>query len=125
MADLQRPFKEEVRLFSVKYNMADAKLMLASLRKTLELSQAKMAARMGLSLRPYQELESGDRRVRSRHIRLAESVALDIAVEKQNIELAPDNVRKKVTLLALMLLQQNLEGRPLEIARNILGQDAK
>ena len=96
---------------------------LVGLRKALELSQAKMAERMGLSLRPYQQLESGDRRVRPRYIRLAESVALDIAIEKQNLELAPENVRKKVTLLALMLLQQNLKGRPLEIAKSILGQD--
>ena len=55
---------------------------LVGLRKALELSQAKMAGRMGLSLRPYQELEAGDRRVRARHIRLAESVALDIAIEQ-------------------------------------------
>lgn len=96
---------------------------LVGLRKALELSQAKMAGRMGLSLRPYQELEAGDRRVRARHIRLAESVALDIAIEQQNLELAPENVRKKVTLLALMLLQQNLKGRTLEIAKSILGHN--
>jgi transcriptional regulator with XRE-family HTH domain len=93
------------------------------LRKALGLGQAEMALRMGLSLRPYQELESADRRARPRHIRLAESVALDIAIEKQNFELAPDNVRKKVMKLALMIVRQNLTERPLGIARSILGQD--
>ena len=95
------------------------------LRKALGLNQTKMASRMGLSLRPYQELESGDRGVRARHVRLAESVALDIVIEKQNLQLAPENVRKKVTLLALMLLEQNLKERPLEIAKSILGQGDK
>jgi hypothetical protein len=54
--------------------------------------------------------------------RLAESVALDIAIEKQNLELAPANVRKKVVKLALMLVQQNLKERPLSIAESILGK---
>jgi transcriptional regulator with XRE-family HTH domain len=98
---------------------------LIKLRKALGLGQSQMAERMGLSLRPYQELESTARRVRSRHVRLAESVALDIAIEKQNLELAPANVRKKVFKLALMLLQQNLKERPLRIAESILGQVEK
>ena len=84
-----------------------------------------MAQRMGLSLRPYQELESEDRRVRPRHIRLAESVALDIAIERDDLRFAPDNVRKKAIRLALMLVRQNLKERPLEIAKNILGKDAE
>jgi transcriptional regulator with XRE-family HTH domain len=95
------------------------------LRKALGIGQSEMAERMGLSLRPYQELESKARRVRSRHVLLAESVALDIAIEKQNLELVPDNVRKKVVKLALMLVQQNLKERPLRIAESILGQVEK
>ena len=98
---------------------------LVELRKALGLGQSEMAERMGLSLRPYQELESMARRVRPRHVRLAESVALDIAIEKQNLELAPDNVRNKVVKLALMLIQQNLKKRPLVIANSILGKDEK
>jgi transcriptional regulator with XRE-family HTH domain len=98
---------------------------LVQLRRALGLGQSEMAGRMGLSLRPYQELESETRRIRSRHVRLAESVALDIAIEKENLELAPDNVRKKMIKLALMLVQQNLKERPLGIAKNILGQDEK
>ena len=98
---------------------------LIKLRKSLGLGQAEMARRMGLSLRPYQELESKARSVRPRHVRLAESVALDIAIEKKNLKLAPDRVRKKMIKLALMLLQQNLKKRPLGIAKSILGQGEK
>jgi transcriptional regulator with XRE-family HTH domain len=93
------------------------------LRKTLGLGQAEMAERMGLSLRPYQELEKETRPVRPRHIRLAESVALDVAIEKQNLSLAPDNVREKVLKLALMLVERNLNERPEEIAKCIVGFD--
>ena len=105
--------------------MTSRDFSLADLRRTLGLGQSEMARRMGLSLRPYQKLESEARRVRPRHIRLAESVALDIAIEKKSLDLAPDNVRKKVVKLALMLLQQNLKQRSLRIAKSILGQDGK
>ncbi len=56
---------------------------LLGLRKALGLAQSEMAQRMGLSLRPYQELESNIRKVHDRHVRLAESVALDVAIEKK------------------------------------------
>lgn len=95
---------------------------LIKMRKALGIGQSEMAKRMGLSLRPYQELESKARSVRFRHILLAESVALDIAIEKENLELVPANVRKKLVKLALMLVQQNLKERPLRIAESILGQ---
>jgi transcriptional regulator with XRE-family HTH domain len=98
---------------------------LVQLRKELGLGQSEMAERMGLSLRPYQELETEIRRVRPRHIRLAESVALDIVIEERNLDLAPDNVRQKVIELALMLVQQNLKERPLETAKSILGVHKK
>jgi hypothetical protein len=52
-------------------------------------------------------------------------VALDIAIERDDLRFAPDNVRKKAIKLALMLVQQNLKERPLEIAKNILGKDAE
>ena len=98
---------------------------LIKLRKALGIGQSEMAKRMGLSLRPYQELESKARSVRPRHVRLAESVALDIAIEQQDLELAPPNVRRKVVKLALMLVKQNLKERPLSIAESILGKDEK
>ena len=73
---------------------------LVGLRKTLGLTQSGMAKRIGLSLRTYQELELNSDKVRRRHVRLAESVALDVAVEKKNPMLAPASIRKKALMLA-------------------------
>ena len=70
---------------------------LEGLRKTLGLKQADMARRMGLSLRPYQHLELNRGKVRRRHVRLAESVALDVSLEQNDPELAPASVRKKAS----------------------------
>ena len=67
---------------------------LLQLRTALDLPQAEMARRMGLSLRPYQELESKTRTIRGRHIRLAELVALEVAVENDDPELAPKDIRR-------------------------------
>jgi transcriptional regulator with XRE-family HTH domain len=72
------------------------------------LPQLEMARRMGLSLRTYQELEQKLRAVRSRHIRLAESVALDVAVENDDPELAPRDIRRKAIKLAITVLMNNL-----------------
>jgi transcriptional regulator with XRE-family HTH domain len=93
------------------------------LRKTLGLGQVEMAERMGLTLRPYQELEKTTRPVKPRHIRLAESVALDVAIEKQDLSLLPDNVRERVLRLALMVVRQSLRARSLQIARSIVDFD--
>jgi transcriptional regulator with XRE-family HTH domain len=68
---------------------------LKRLRRALDLAQPDMARRMGLSLRPYQQLELNPGKVRRRHVRLAESVALDVALEQKDPELAPASVRKK------------------------------
>jgi DNA-binding XRE family transcriptional regulator len=76
------------------------KFDLVGLRKTLGLTQSEMAKRIGLSLRTYQELELNSDKVRRRHVRLAESVALDVAVEKNNPMLAPASIRKKALKLA-------------------------
>ena len=95
---------------------------LIRLRKALGLRQSEMARRMGLSVRPYQQLESNPRRVRPRHIRLAESVALDVAIERENPELAPTTVRNKVIKLVRLILQQNFEQKALKLADLMLDQ---
>jgi DNA-binding XRE family transcriptional regulator len=77
---------------------------LVGLRKILGLTQSEMAKRVGLSLRTYQELEMNSGKVRRRHVRLAESVAFDVAVEKNNPMLAPASVRKKALKLASIIL---------------------
>ena len=81
---------------------------LVQLRTTLGLPQAEMARRMGLSLRPYQELESKVRKIRSRHIRLAELVALEVGVENDDPELAPQDIRRLAIKLAILILMANL-----------------
>ena len=52
--------------------MTNGDVWLRDLRKRLGLTQSEMAGQMGLSLRPYQKLELKERRVGSRHIRLAQ-----------------------------------------------------
>ena len=95
---------------------------LLRLRNMLGLTQSEMAQRMGLSLRPYQELESNLRKVRSRHVRLAESVALDVAIERKRPELAPANVRNKAIKLARAILTQNFREKAHKLADIILDQ---
>jgi transcriptional regulator with XRE-family HTH domain len=95
---------------------------LKQLRKALGLGQSEMAGRMGLSLRPYQQLELNPDKIRSRHIRLAESVALDRAIEKQNPKLAPSNVRRKVIKLARLIAGKNLQQNALKLAEILLDQ---
>lgn len=76
---------------------------LVGLRKLLDLTQSEMAEQMGLKSRTYQNLEMNSNNVRRRHVRLAESVALDVAVEKGNPMLAPASVRKKALKLASII----------------------
>ena len=95
---------------------------LPRLRKTLGLAQSEMARRMGLSIRPYQELEANIRKVRNRHVRLAESVALDVAIETRCPELAPANVRNKAIKLARVILTQNFQAKARKLADIVLDQ---
>jgi len=86
---------------------SDPVFSLKGLRKTLGLAQADMASRMGLSLRPYQQLELNPGNVRKRHVRLAETVAQDVAIEQKDPELAPASVRKKAMELVRLILRDN------------------
>jgi transcriptional regulator with XRE-family HTH domain len=89
-------------------------------RKALGLGQSEMADRMGLSLRPYQQLELNPDKIRSRHIRLAESVALDRAIEEGNPKLAPANVRRRVIKLVRLIIRKNLQQNALKLAEILL-----
>ena len=95
---------------------------LKGLRKALGLAQPDMARRMGLSLRPFQQLELNPDKVRRRHKRLAESVALDVAIEKEDPELAPASVREKAMDLARLILEQNLRHKARKLADILLDQ---
>ena len=103
--------------------MTNGDVWLRDLRKTLGLTQSEMAGQMGLSLRPYQKLESKERRIGRRHIRLAESVALDVAIEKEDPELAPEPVRDKAIKLAKMILTNNLRKKGSKLADIMLEQE--
>ena len=98
-------------------------LSLLRLRKALGLRQSEMAKRMGLSLRPYQELESGDRKLLRRHVRLAESVGLDVAIEQENLELAPASIRRKAMMLARVILMQNFRQKARRLVDIILDEE--
>ena len=91
-------------------------------RKALGLGQSEMADRMGLSLRPYQQLELSPDKVRRRHIRLAESVALDIAIERKDPELAPDAIREKAMELARLIIRKNFQQKARKLTDILLDQ---
>jgi transcriptional regulator with XRE-family HTH domain len=64
----------------------------AELRKRLGFNQAEMANRMGLGARTYWSLEENPGSINVRHAKLAEMVALELAVERQDASLAPPRV---------------------------------
>jgi transcriptional regulator with XRE-family HTH domain len=96
---------------------------LRKLRKSLGLAQSEMAKRMGLSLRPYQQLELNPKKIRRRHIRLAESVALEIAIQREDPELAPSSVRKKAMTLARLIIRENIRQKARQLTALILDEE--
>jgi transcriptional regulator with XRE-family HTH domain len=96
------------------------KFLLKPFRRALGLAQSEMADRMGLSLRPYQQLELDPNKVRPRHIRLAESVALDRAIEQKDPELAPAHVREKAIELARLIIGENFRQKARKLADVLL-----
>ncbi len=100
----------------------DLDFSLKRLRKGLGLAQPEMARRMGLSLRPYQQLELSADKVRRRHVRLAESVALDIAIERQDPELVPESIREKAIDLARLIIRKSFQQKARKLADILLDQ---
>lgn len=78
---------------------------LAGLRRNLDLTQTEMAARMCLSMRACQDREAAPERDKPRHSKLAEYVALEVALERKNPMLAPGSVRAMALDLDLDLAQ--------------------
>ena len=95
---------------------------LRSSRETLGLAQTEMAKRMGLSLRNYQRLEKDLRRVGRRHILLAESVALEVAIEKNDPDLVPESLLRKTMTLVTMITGNWLYQNGSELADVIVAQ---
>jgi DNA-binding XRE family transcriptional regulator len=83
-----------------KMAVKSEKFDLAGSRKKLGLLQSEMAAKMGHSLRTYQELERGKRSVRRRHSRQAEAVMLEVAAETGKFDLLSPLLQERVNKLA-------------------------
>lgn len=73
---------------------------LETLREALGLTQAEMAERFGIGLRTYSEMKNADGEVPERYRLAAERVALSVAVEKGDANLAPPEVRREALALA-------------------------
>jgi DNA-binding XRE family transcriptional regulator len=82
---------------------------LIALRKDLGLTQHEMAERLGMALRGYQDIEAGESKYRFIHRLAVERVALLMAVDKGDPQLAPSSVRDDA--IGLVQLGQ-LSGNP-------------
>jgi DNA-binding XRE family transcriptional regulator len=67
---------------------------LKELRRTCKLSQGEMAARLGLSLRAYQDIETGASPYRKLHRLAVERLALELAVEDGNAKILPEDLQR-------------------------------
>jgi transcriptional regulator with XRE-family HTH domain len=76
---------------------------LITLRRSLDLTQAEMADRIGLGLRAYQDIEGGASKCRPIHVAAAERAALTLAVERGNPMLAPAEIRRQALDLARLI----------------------
>lgn len=62
------------------------------LRKKLGFNQAEMAQRMSIGPRTYFSLETEPSAISARHIKLAEIVGLEVAIERSDVSLAPSRI---------------------------------
>lgn len=76
---------------------------LTALRKALNLTQAEMAEKLGLSTRGYQDIEYGRANLRPVHAHAAERIALSEAIRQNNPMLAPVAIRREALDLARMI----------------------
>lgn len=67
---------------------------LVNLRKDLGLTQQEMAEHLGMALRSYQDIESGQSKYRFIHRLAAERVALAVAVDRGTPDIAPVPLRE-------------------------------
>jgi len=67
---------------------------LVNLRLDLRLTQQEMAERLGMALRSYQDIEAGESKYRFIHRLAAERVALALAVDRGDPDLAPIPLRE-------------------------------
>jgi DNA-binding transcriptional regulator YdaS (Cro superfamily) len=74
----------------------------------MDLGQAAMAESIGMSLRGYQALESGETAIRPLHILAMERAAEKVAVATKNPMIAPPTVRRDAQELAKMLISNQV-----------------
>lgn len=72
---------------------------LIAMRQTLGITQADMARELGMSLRAYNDLETGKSEVRQIHIMAAERLTLFYAYQQHNRNLLGWTVRRDVEAL--------------------------
>jgi len=85
--------------------MIDHPVSLLLNRKALRLTQAEMAERMGLSMRGYQDIETGKAELRKIHILAFERAALTRAIESSKPMSAPPSIRKDALDLARLITE--------------------
>jgi transcriptional regulator with XRE-family HTH domain len=73
---------------------------LKQFRIRLGLTQLELAREMGLAVRSYQELESGEKELRRRHTQLLERVSLSYAVARKDPYLALPPIREEAMEIA-------------------------
>jgi hypothetical protein len=82
---------------------------IVALRKSLRLGQVAMADHIGMSLRGYQALESGESPIRSLHILAMERAAEKIAVATKEPAFAPPTVRRDAQQLTDLVRHGGVE----------------
>ena len=80
-------------------NVADLK----TFRERAGLKQVEMAELVGMSLRAYQDVETGVSGFRAVHVAAVERVSLRLAVERKDIGLALPSIRRDALDLAALI----------------------
>lgn len=81
---------------------------LVALRSQLGLTQLSMAKKIGLSLRAFQNLESGKARLRPLHERAIERAIISYAIYMNDPELLGP-LESELTSLAVLVVRHNME----------------
>jgi transcriptional regulator with XRE-family HTH domain len=76
---------------------------LLAYREAAGITQTELADRIGLTSRPYQDIEGGRTKVQRRHVLAFERAALALALERGDINLAPPAIRRDALALARLI----------------------
>lgn len=73
---------------------------LIALRKKMMMTQAGLAAELGMSTRAVQDIENGRAELRKVHILAVERIAMQAAIVYDDLTYLPENVRADIIELA-------------------------